>query len=293
VTFIEQLGAWPARIAWILLALVGQITLTDALSGRSTAVSAVVWVGIAIGWTGGLVALLVPRTTSLTAARTLVPGGLVAAVVSATAGSTTDWADLAAVTVAAIAVVAVLSPWFTEAWVDGSSYGTERRLPLQTPPLFAGLVAPLTWLAVAASVVAGPLLLAARQWVAGALALAVGALVCWRGVQSLHQLARRWVVMVPNGLVIHDPLTLPEPHLFLRTSIAAIGPAEAGTDALDLTAGASGLALEVSMSEPVELLVRSKGRETSTIERTQLILTPARPARFLAAARENRLAAEV
>lgn len=249
------------------------------------------WIILAVGWTAGLVAVLVPRTTSLTAARTIVPGGLAAAVAAASAGSSVDWADLMGVTAGALAAVTVLSPWFTEAWVDGSSYGNERRLPLQTPPLFAALIAPLTWLLAAVAVVCGPLLLAARQWGPGLVALAVGGVVGWRAVQSLHQLARRWVVMVPNGLVIHDPLTLPEPHLFLRTSIASVGPAAAETDALDLTAGASGLALEIGMNEPVELLVRA-GRDTATIERSRLIITPARPARFLVGARENRIAVE-
>lgn len=289
MTRIEQLGAWPARIAWIVLALVGQEAVADALRGRSTAVSAVVWALLGLLWTGGLVALLLPRTTSLTAVRVVVPGGLAAAVAAAVAGSSTDWTDLVAVTAAALAVAATLAPWFTAAWVDGSSYGSERRLPLQTPPLFAALVVPLTWLAVAASIVSGPLLLAARQWVPGVAALAVGGLVAWRGVQSLHQLARRWVVLVPNGLVLHDPLTLPEPHLFLRTSIAELRPASAGTDALDLTAGASGLALELTMNEPVDLLVRGEGRETSTIQRSELLFTPARPARFLAEARSHRI----
>lgn len=289
MTRIEQLGAWPARAAWLVLAVVAQGPVDDALTGRSGPVRTVVWALLAVLWTGGLVALLVPRTTSLTAARVIVPGGLAVAVAAAAAGDTSDWSDLAAVTVAALAVAAVLAPWFTEAWVDGSSYGPEHRLPLQTPPLLAALVVPLTWIAVAVAAVAGPLLLAARQWVPGGVALAVGAVVVHRGVTSLHQLARRWVVMVPTGMVIHDPLTLPEPHLFLRTSIAGIRAAASGTTAMDLTAGASGLALELTFREPVDLLVRSRGRDTATVERTELIFTPARPAHFLDRARENRI----
>lgn len=289
MTRLEQLGAWPARVAWFVLGLAGQVAVTDALTERSGPVQTVVWVLSGALWTGGLVALLVPRTASLTAARLLVPAGLAAAGAATAAGSTTGWSDVTAVTAGALAVAAVLSPWFTEAWVDGSSYGAEHRLPLQTPPLLAGVVVPLTWLLVVAALVTGPLLLAARQWLPGVVAVAAGALVVKRGVESLHQLSRRWVVMVPTGMVIHDPLTLPEPHLFLRTSIAGIHPAEVDTDAMDLTAGASGLALELAMREPVDMLVRSQGRDTATVERTHLIFTPARPARFLARAREHRL----
>lgn len=278
-----------ARGAWVVLALVAGGPLADALTDRSTAVRAVVVTLLSVAWTGGLVALLVPRTTSLTAVRLLVPAGLAAAVAAALTGSTVDWADLTAVTAGTMGVVAVLSPWFSEAWVDGSSYGPEHRLPLQTPPLLAATVVPLSWLAAVGGAVAGPLLLAAGQWVAGAVALVAGALVARQAVRSLHQLSRRWVVLVPAGLVLHDPLALAEPQLFPRLAVAALQPAAADTDAVDLTAGATGLALELSLTEPVDLLVlRGRGR-TETVEARRLLFTPARPAHLLDRARHHRL----
>lgn len=288
MTRIEDLGPWPARVAWILVAVAGQAAVADALSSRSTPVAVLAWAMVGVGWTAGLVALLVPRTSSLTAVRVVVPGGLATAAWAVSTGETVDWADLLALSAAAVALVATTAPWFTEAWVDGSSYGAERRIPLQTPPVI-GLVAVLTWSAMAASAVAGPFLLATGRWVPGTVAVAVGSIVIWRGWESLHQLSRRWVVLVPNGMVVHDPLTLPEPHLFLRTSITAVHPAGVGTDALDLTAGASGLALEVAMDGPVDLLVRDGGREPTTIQRTALLITPSRPARFLDHLRSHRI----
>lgn len=289
MTTVEKLGAWPARAAWIVLALAGQASVADAVADRSTAVGVVVWALLGALWTGGLVALLVPRTASLTAVRFIVPAGLAVAGAAAMGGGSVDWVDLLSVTFASIAVAAILAPWFTEAWVDGSSYGAEKRLPLQTPPLLASVVVPLTWVAIAVSVAAGPLLLATRQWAVGVPALVAGVAVAWRGIRSMHLLSKRWVVLVPNGLVVHDPLTLPEPHLFPRTAIAAIGPAAADTAALDLTAGASGLALQIDMKEPVELLMRSDGRDTSTIQRSELLITPSRPARFLEHIRAHRI----
>lgn len=286
---VEHLGPWPARVAWVVLAVTAPAPVADALATRTGAVAALAWVVLAAAWTGGLVALLVPRTASLTAIRLLVPAGPVVTVIAAAAGPAPGAVDLVAVTAGTVALAAVLAPWFTEAWVDGSSYGAEQRLPLSTPPLLAGLVAPLTWVAVAAGAVTGPLLVAAGRWLPGIVASAVGAVVVRFGARSMHQLSRRWVVLVPTGLVLHDPLTLPEPHLFLRTATASIGPAPADTDAFDLTAGASGLAIQLTLREPVDLLVRERGRATTTIERRAVVFTPARPARLLDRARAHRL----
>ncbi|MEO6627437.1 MAG: hypothetical protein ABIP03_02595 [Aquihabitans sp.] len=286
---IEQLGAWPARVLWVALALVPGGTLDDALSGRSTPVRLVVLVGLATVWTVGLVGLLVPRTASLTAVRVIVPGGLAAAAATTATGHAVDGADLVALTVAALSVAAVLAPWFTEAWVDGSSYGPEQRLPLQTPTVFALIVVPLTWTAVIAGLSVGPLLLAARQWVPGTLAVVVGAPLAAAGIRSMHQLSRRWVVLVPAGLVLHDPLTMPEAQLFPRKSIARLGAADADTDADDYTAGASGLALQLDLIEPIDLLVRGRGRSTETHMSEHLLFTPARPARLIDGARRNRI----
>ena len=138
----------------------------------------------------------------------------------------------------------------------GSSYGDERRMPLRVPgPLLAGPLV-LVWAVAVAGVAAGPLLLAARQWVAGAAAMAAGLPAAGVAVRSMHTLARRWLVFVPNGLVVHDPLVLVEPVLLRRADVRSLGPAPADTAALDLTRGALGLALEVRLVPPVSLCSR-------------------------------------
>ena len=73
-----------------------------------------------------------------------------------------------------------------------------------------------------AGVAAGPLLLAARQWVLGAVALVVGAVAVWWGVRVLHGLSRRWVVFVPAGMVVHDPLALVDPVLVPRAALRSL-----------------------------------------------------------------------
>lgn len=285
---IESLGAWPARAAWVALALAGATTVGDALDGRSTAVRLVVGVGLWAGWAGGLVALLVARDTALTALRIIVPAGLGAVVAAASSGGPADAADALAVGVGALAVLAVLMPWIGEAWVDGSSYGPERRFPLRPPVALGYVLAPIVWLLVMAGVTCGPLLLATGQWISGAVGLAVGTAVVWIGVRALHQLARRWVVLVPAGLVLHDPLTMPEPQLVLRRMVAALGPAPADTEADDLTAGAAGLALQLDLVEPIDLLVRARGGSVAR-SATSLLFTPSRPRKLLDAARTARL----
>lgn len=271
------------------LALVGAPALADALAGRSAAVSLVAAVGLWAGWGAGLVALLVPRDTALTALRILVPAGLAAVVAGAVSGPSVDGLAVVAVAVAGLATLAALSPALGEAWVDGSSYGAERRFPLRPPAAIGYALAPLTWAFVVLGASAGPLLLASRQWVPGAAALVAGAGVVWAGVRSLHQLARRWVVLVPAGLVLHDPLTMPEPQLVLRRMVRRLGPAPADTTGDDLSAGAPGLALQLDLNEPVDLLVRDGGRRTATRSSTSLLFTPSRPRHLLDAAAERRL----
>ena len=304
---IEQLGAWPVRALWAALALLSGPTFADALDHRSAAVQLLVAVVLWAGWAAALVALLVPRSASLTATRVLVPAGLAAVAWGAALGSPSGL-DVVALVVAAAAAALVLSPWFAEAWVDGSAYGPEQRTPLRTPPLLALVVAPATWGVIVAGALAGPLLLAARAWVVGGILVVVGWPLAFAGVRSLHQLARRWVVLVPAGLVVHDPLTMPEPQLFLKASIRRVGPAEdpdsiagpavtiegdVGGRAIvteDLTAGAAGLALELVLDEPVDLLVRRKGRgnnETLAVDR--VLFTPSRPAVVLEGAKARKI----
>jgi hypothetical protein len=225
----------------------------------------------------------------LVALRVAAPAAVVATLVAAVTGGV-EGADVVAVTGAVLAALAGFWPVTTETFVDGSSYGDERRLPLRLPaPLLVGPVE-VVWALVVAGVAAGPLLLAARQWVAGALALAVGLPAVWWGVRTLHTLSRRWVVLVPGGMVLHDPLAIVDPVLVRRASVRSFGPAPADTDALDLTRGALGLALELRLSEPVPLqLVRGRGASES-VSADHLLVTPARPGALLVEARRRRLA---
>ena len=93
------------------------------------------------------------------------------------------------------------------------------RFPLRVP-LAAGMAAIVAWFVWAPALVAGPLLLAAQQWVAGALLSAVAVAGAVFLGPRWHRLARRWFVLVPAGIVLHDPVVLAE--LVEREALAHI-----------------------------------------------------------------------
>jgi hypothetical protein len=281
-------SAWPVRVVWVVQPLTLGPAIGDALADASRPVQVVASAGAWAIWLGVLVVTLVPTTLSLTLLRIAAPAAAaagVAALVAAGASATT----VAGLAVALVALLVVAAPETAEVFVDGSSYGDERRLPLRTPaPLLAG-PAELAWLAVVAPAV-GALLLAAGQWVAGALVLAAGVPLAYLGARSLHSLARRWLVFVPAGLVVHDAMALAEPVLFRRQTIRSLAAAEAGTTALDLTAGAAGLALELDLTAPVAVLPASRrGIPAELTEADAILVTPSRPGRVLAEARRRRI----
>jgi hypothetical protein len=286
---VDRLGPWPARCTWLALPLLIGPVLGDGLDGASDSVQWVASIGLWSTWAGVLVATLVPRGTSLTALRIAVPAAALAVLV---ASFSAPAASVALGAVGAIAsLVGAFLPTTGEAFVDGESYGDERRFPLRVPgPLLAGPVV-LAWAAVVVGVTAGPLFLAARQWVVGVVLLAAGLPLAWRAVKTLHVLSTRWLVVVPAGVVLHDPLALADPVLFRRQSVKALEPAVTGTEALDLTGGALGLALEVQLVETVPLPTVAKGRraETETVDTTAFLFTPSRPGALLAATRSRRI----
>ena len=288
---MDRLGTWPARCTWLALPLLIGSVLADALADASTPVQWVAAIGLWGGWAAVLVATLVPRGVSLTALRIAVPAAGLATLVAVVVGtSPTGW-RVVALSWAIVTLAVAFFPSTGQAFVDGESYGDEQRFPLRVPgPLLAGPLA-LAWAAVVAGVSAGPLLLACGVWAPGVVALAVGLPAAWRGARALHVLSTRWVVLVPAGFVLHDPLALADPVLFRRASVRSLGPAEAGTDALDLTGGALGLALEAQLVEetPLPIVPRRRGDPSTTVDAKAVLLTPTRPGALLTAARARHI----
>jgi hypothetical protein len=174
--------------------------------------------------------------------------------------------------------------------VNGPAYPNERRFPLRVPaPLLAGPLV-LAWALAVTGVVAGPLLLADRHWVAGGIAFALGVPVAAILLRSLHGLSRRWAVFVPAGLVLHDPLTLADPVLLRRQEVARLGPAPAHSKALDLTQRAPGLAIEVVLVGDAQVSLVTPGRRRGQPRSAdRLLFTPTLPGALLEEAAARRV----
>ena len=312
------LSARGAAVAAWLPVAAGSL-YADALASASddagfrSSVSVGLW-GV---FAAALAAMVLPGPLALTAARVTVPANLAASVWALAVIDDRSWLSHGvALAAAAVAVVAVLHPAFGDAVTDASSYGAERRFLLRAPgPGLLTLVAPM-WLLTCAGAAAGPLLMADRRWPAGAAATLIGWPAALLAGRALHRLARRWLVFVPAGLVVHDHLTLAQPVLLTRSEIASLRPAPAGatdtagaTDlaavapadtadtaaltadtkpaAADLTAAALGLALEVRLAGPAELPVVAGRRGKKGRAVTALLVSPTLPARVLAAAADR------
>lgn len=283
---LDRLLPWLVRAAWGVLPLVAGPSLAAALDPRSGAVRTVATIGLWTAWTLVLLASLVPHPIALTTLRIGAPAGALATIAPVLAGEGSAWAAGAGAVAAGLTMLPETAVWF----VNGPAYVNERRLPLRAPgPLVLGPI-PLAWAVVVAAPVGAALLLAAEQWVLGGLAGLVGLPAAVVLARSLHSLSRRWVVFVPAGLVLHDPLSLVDPVLFPSKVVESLAPAPADTDALDLTQGAMGLALELSLKEKIPMaLTRRGGRDIETGSSARLMFTPTRPGLVLAEARRRRI----
>ncbi|MGH9272117.1 MAG: hypothetical protein ACRDZ2_12680, partial [Ilumatobacteraceae bacterium] len=250
-----MLGAviiWGARLAWLAVAVIGGRAIGDAVDGRSGAVAAVAVVGAWIGWAAGAVALVVPSVVTLTLLRAVVPGAVAATVtVLAFGGGPDD--GLALGLPACIAALLVTSAEVGRPYRQASAYGDERRFGLR-PPLGYLAACAVTWVVWAAALIAAPLAVAAMAWAVAVPAVLLtigGALTLPR---RWHQLTRRWLVLVPAGLVVHDPVVLDETLMVPRRRIVAVAASELGpgtaATAIDLTGPTPGLAVEVVLDEP-------------------------------------------
>jgi hypothetical protein len=254
--------------------------LHDLSDPVRTTASAALWVA----WGVGLLAVLVPHPIALTTIRVLAPGGVAATLIAH--GDGAAWI----VGLGATLVVTMLafSPAMSMRAVNALAYPNERRFPLRPPG--AVLLGPieLAWAFAVAGLVTGPLLMAAGVWIPGAIATVSGVPLAALLLRALHGLSRRWVVFVPAGVVLHDLLALSDPVLFQRITIERLAPASRDTQALDLTERAPGLALELSLREPVDVnLSRAKG--STRVKTSAVMFTPTRPGAVLAEAAARRL----
>jgi len=270
---------WILRLALVVLPFTSGDALASAALDRSSAVRLCLEVLAWSTWAVALVASVVLHPTTLTALRVSVPTLAVGAVWAAIA--VRDAIAFVGATAALVAAVLSLSAYVSDEFIDAPSYGDERRFSLRAPAALLFGPIPLAWLVTVTGIATGPLLLAAKTWVIGFATLVVGWAAASMAVRSLHSLALRFVVFVPAGMTLVDPLILVDSVLFARARIVRLGPALAGTTALDLTQKAPGLALEVSSGEPIEITVKEGRRTAAPTVAAAVLFTPARPGELL------------
>ncbi|WP_040493268.1 hypothetical protein [Ilumatobacter nonamiensis] len=272
---------WLARVAWILVAVIGGSAIESAVDGRSDAVRWTTAIGAWFVFAIVAIALLIPAVVSLTVIRVGTPLAVVAAIASAIAGS--SGLDVALLLIpAGITSAAVFTAEVGRWMVQATAYGDEDRLPLRSP-VPAGTAAVLTWIVWAAAVTTGPLALAAENWPLGIPVTLVALVLTVFVGPRWYSMTRRWLVLVPAGLVVHDPLVLADTLMVRTDQILGIGLARADTQAADLTGPASGYAVQVDTTEPVSTVFAFTPKEPNgkAIHMTGFLVAPSRPGEAL------------
>ena len=235
--------------------------------------------------------MLIPRPLSLTITRIGVPLAVAIAVATAFNGASTTTVAALAVAASGFSLVLGTRGEFARQCAQGAAYGDEERFPLKVPPGITFAVLPLALALIGSALTIGPLLLATRQWVGGGFALVL-LLPAAFVARLIHQLSLRWVVLVPAGLVVADPLTLTDPVLLVRNRILGLGPAdprrEPPAGSLDLRLGAGSGSCALLLVEDADLMRRVRNRSVGV--RSHLILvTPTSASLLLARASARRI----
>ena len=233
----ERIAVSVVLLAWVVLALSAPWqTIADDAS-RSVSWVLLIWGWLL--WTAVGASLLVPSPMSLTIVRIVVPLSVVISIVAS---------QPIAVFCSVVTLIVCASPVFVDAMVQGGAYGDETRFALRTPLPYV-VPAVIAWAIYTTSLVGGSLLLAAQQYVIGAILLALGLFLSRTIPKRIHRLARRWLVLVPVGVVVHDHLVLHETIMAPSAKIISIvRTAEVG-EAADLTGGTIGDRITITLTE--------------------------------------------
>ena len=281
---------WVTRVLWLAMIALVPLAISSAARGRSALAENVLvtacWVvaGVVV------VALVVCGPIGLTTTRMLAP----TSVPIAGAALVLDASALRGIAALATATLVTLSAFTAEtgeAMVQVSAYGDERRLPLRVPAAMQLPIA-VSWLLWCATSFVGVLLLAAHSMIVGIGVLAVAGVLTWLVGQRLHRFSCRWLVSVPAGLVVHDPVVLAETLMVLRPNVDHVRLALADTKAADLTGPAAGHALEITVREMVQVVLAAapKNPKGTAIHAQSVLIAPSRPGRALRALADRKIA---
>lgn len=224
-------------LAWLLVGISAPWQSLVENSPAAVVVVATTWAWLL--WTSVVIALLVPSPLSNTALHAISPLAVICALVAL---------DPLAVFGSVVAIIVAHSSVLVDRMVQGGAYGLEQRFALRTPLPYMAPAA-LAWAVLTSTLIGGSLLVASQQWIIGVPILAVGLLAAWNIPLRLHRLSRRWLVIVPAGVVIHDHLVLAETIMTPRNKIASVAIVDAAADNADFTGGVVGPRLAVELRD--------------------------------------------
>ena len=267
---------------WLVVALLPN-NFTDSLEQHSSALRNTTTVELWTLWAIVTIALWILHPLSLTVARCVAPVIAVHLIVGIGDADTVAWA-IASGICAVLASLVIFNSEYGNLHVQAGAYGDEKRFLLRVP---VSLFVPvgLAYLLLVAAVMFTPLLIADRLWVFGGigLVLSVGLLV--KLAPRLYQLAKRWLVFVPAGIVIHDPTMLSEVLMLRHGEVVSIALAPANSQAIDLTGFTRGIPLEVQLREMIDVRLTpfaARILKTTDALHVQAFLTaPTRPEQVL------------
>ncbi|HET9728961.1 MAG TPA: hypothetical protein VFR41_06040 [Acidimicrobiia bacterium] len=267
-----MISLWCARGAWLVLPVTAGAALADAIAPWSTSPQRCAAVMLWLAWAATLFALFAPRPWGLTLVRVAAP--LAVVLVLAAVFSTSGGSAVLAVATTILAAVLALSRGFAGATANALAYGDEVRFPLRIPtPLLLGPI-PLAIALIGAATLA-PVLFADGRYVLG-IVFGLLALVAAALVRSLHALSRRWLVVVPAGVTVVDPLTLVEPVLMPRRMVTRIDTAPRAPvqgNVLDLRLGTLQPGIAIDLTEGIVFARRKGRRDAALIEPSALLVT--------------------
>ena len=252
---LRRASVWIVRIAWVALALVPG-PLGDALADSGRTAQVVFTVAAWVLWAIGVAASAWLSPVSLTAMRAIAPAGVVGLVAATLARPNQSEAALAwplvSVALVVIATFGAFLPDYAAAHVQAAAYGAETRLPLRVPiPQIAPIV--LTWIVTTGAVAGFLFALAGEVWWLAAIVGPCGAALVWLAATRLHRFSRRWLVVVPAGVVVHDHVLLAETFMVKAHTVTSVHVAGAPGEALDLSGVARGALVIVTLRDAENL----------------------------------------
>lgn len=229
--------------AWLLVGISAPWQTVTDTSSTPVVVVAGVWGWVL--WTTVIIALLVPSPLSATAVHAISPLAVVAAFLAI---------HPLAIFGSVVALIVMHSSLLVDRMVQGGAYGREQRFALRTPLPYMAPAA-LAWLILVGTVLGGSLLLASKQWFVGVPLLVVGIFALLNIPRRLHRLSRRWLVVVPAGVVIHDHLVLAETFMNPRNKIASVSVVDTDSESADFTGGVIGPRVAINLHDADKIVL--------------------------------------